>query len=251
MFEKELIKDNNYRIKIIILMLIISILITFIVMSIIASPKYLLNPLKERPWNESNLKIFIDTTGVPDNETQIYYYNALFAFRWWESNEGKERLGYQVNFMQVHNQEDANIIIKWTDKLYNNDEILGHTYINTSPSDILGFQLTKGESGDQSCDANNPPFTLCKITIKLGLSDIEMQRVISHEIGHAFGLQHSFNTNDFIVFWLFSNYVNSPTDIMFDTTVVVSTIIFYLIVVIVIFYIIFCLIYPRLNKNVE
>ncbi|MBU4222226.1 MAG: matrixin family metalloprotease [Euryarchaeota archaeon] len=209
MAEKESRGDKNN--KIIILVFIATIPLIFIMMSIIASPESLIEPLKGHPWNKSNLNIYIDIIGIPVEEVDVYTYNALLAFRGWESKEGMRRLGYQVNFTQVYNQKDANINIKWTEILYNDDNIQGHTYINTSPTAILGFQLKKGVSGDQSCDAINPPFTLCNITIKLGLSNIEMQKVIRHEIGHAFGLEESFTGKDFIVYWSFSN----DPDIMF------------------------------------
>lgn len=232
MVEKESRGDKNYRNMI--LVFIASILLFFIVMSIIASPESLLEPLKGHPWNKSNINIHIDIIGIPVEEVDVYTYNALLAFRWWESKEGMRRLGYQVNFTQVYNPKDTNINIKWTEKLFDKDEILGHTYINTTV-----------DHGDPTCDAYYPPFTQCNITIKLGLSDNEMQNTIKHEIGHAFGIKHSFNLKDFIVFWFFSNNLNSPTDIMFDLTVVYAAVIVFF----GIFCITFGLIYPRLNRN--
>lgn len=66
--------------------------------------------------------------------------------------------------------------------------------------------------------------TRCNISIKRGIGDAEMQKVIKHEIGHAFILTHSFNETDFKVRTKFGiNYLNSPSDIMFDDSVVEET----------------------------
>lgn len=175
----------------------------------------------EQPWNKSNLKVYIDTTQVPADVKDIYTYNGLIAFRWWE-HEGKNRLGgYQVNFTEVNAPSDANIIINWTEKLYNKENILGHTYINTT-----------NQLGDPTCDTYHPPFTRCNITIKLNLDDATMQRVIEHEIGHTFTFQHSFNARDYIVSWFGQNYLNSPSDIMFDGTLIDLTTSLYILLLI-------------------
>lgn len=176
----------------------------------IMSEKYPPKAILEQPWNQSNLTFFIDDSGVPIEDIQIYLCNSLISFKWWEG-EGSKRLGYQVNFNRVYNPNISNITINWKLNNYTtNENVHGHTYINTT-----------NHSGDRTCDTYNPPFTRCNISIKLGLDDAQMQKVIKHEIGHAFTLKHFFNSSDYNVRIGYGiNYLTNPSDIMFDDVLI-------------------------------
>lgn len=170
------------------------------------SEKYPPRVVLKQPWNQSNLTFHIDTSGVPTEDIQIYTIDALIGFKWWE-REGSKRLGYQVNFTRVDDPERSNISINWWLKNYSiKENVLGHIYINTT-----------NHAGDLTCDTYNPPFTRCNISVKLRLDDAQMQKVIKHEIGHAFTLEHSFNSSDYNVRIEHGiDYLTNPSDIMFD-----------------------------------
>lgn len=194
-------------ISIILILLFCSLIITSEISSQYCWPRS--NDILEQPWNQSNLTFYIDSNRVADNDILINAYNTRISFRWWE-RDGGQYLGYQVNFTEVDEPVNANIIINWNIENYTtNNKTLGHTFINTT-----------NQLGDSTCDTFNPPFTQCNISIKQGLNDAKMQHVITHEIGHAFSLKHSYNENDFLVRLLFGpNYLNTPEDIMIDDDV--------------------------------
>jgi len=161
----------------------------------------------EHPWNQNNLKVYINDTNLPEKGRQSYIYDAKLALKWWESG-GNQRLSYGVNFTVVNSSSEANITINWAEKIYEGERE-GTTDINNS-----------GNRGSHTCDTLNPPFTKCNISLTLGFSDIKTQRIIMHELGHALGLTHSFNTKDYFAAMLGENYINDPSDIMFDGTIV-------------------------------
>lgn len=191
---------------------LISLLLALILTSELSSHVWPKSAVLEHPWNQSNLAFYIDNGSVSPNEIPVYTHNARIGFRWWE-REGEQYLGYGVNFSEVIDPLNANIIINWRIENYTPDkDTLGHTFINTT-----------NQRGDLTCDTYNPPFIQCNISIKQGLDDSKMQEVIKHEIGHTFSLKHSYNTNDFLVRILFdSNYLNTPMDIMIDDEVFIK-----------------------------
>lgn len=161
----------------------------------------------EHPWNQNNLNVYINDTNLPEKNRQNYVYDAILALRWWESG-GNQRLSYAVNFTVVNSSSEANITINWAEKVYEGVRE-GTTDVNIP-----------GRRGSPTCDTFNPPFTRCNITLALSFSDLKTQRLIRHELGHALGLPHTFNTNDYFAAMLSENYINDPSDIMFDGTIV-------------------------------
>lgn len=166
----------------------------------------------ESPWGENtNLSVFANLENVSIKDREYYVYHVLLAMKWWE-NDRSHNLSYSVNFTMTNKPDNSNIIVKWSEIIYDDKDVGGTTHINSSGlphPDPLGVNI---------CDTYNPPFKKCIIEIRKNLTYDENFYVIKHEMGHALGLKHSFNESDFFILFLGfnSNYLLSRSEIMFD-----------------------------------
>ena len=125
--------------------------------------------------NPKNIKVYI----TPD-ELKGYIFTR--SFKIWD-----DALGSNLNFKYVNSADEADIIIKYVDKL--NGSEAGIT--KTAHTKIQGkIYLAKAEI---SISKSSP--------IGFKYTDVQLNKITLHEIGHAIGiLGHSDNVNDIMYY---------------------------------------------------
>ncbi len=182
-----------------------------------------LNVSLDSPWgNATNLNVF--TTIINNYEgvspqmkaDEGNYNNSIsLATKFWE-NDKTHNLSYNVKFRIINTSKDANILLYWKENVSSSPTDNGYTHINsTGHLDPTGKRL---------CDTYNLPYTKCTIEVRRNLPSEKNLFVVKHELGHALGLQHSFNTMDYLVTHLQIDFYNllgftfdfEYAEIMFD-----------------------------------
>lgn len=129
---------------------------------------YVENPT---PYGLSPITVYIDDSAANRNMTEP----TLSGLEYWETHD-IDYLEYEVSYEQTTNQEEADIVVRYTDL----------TVCETEPpsgTDLLGCAPLVSER-------DSPP-TPALVEIQRGMSDADSRDTVIHELGHAHGLTHA------------------------------------------------------------